>query len=343
MSQPDNLEAVRTMLAAMGITPEQLMESPPVASSPGLTVGDFHAQVIDALSAGQRRTYTNHLTALVTALGDRPLASVLPVNLGKLAREAKANAVKRDNARSGRGAEENAVTAFRWFFQQAVDNGYLKENPAAKVKKPRRLPNERRNLSASELAALWQVTTTTGDDPVLDSTIHRFHHETGARRGGALALTLRDLSRSRQMVHLHEKGEVSRWMPVSLTLLDALEGLAKSRGAVAPGDAVFRNKGRAGAPGTPITSRRYDYLHGRWQKFLAWADELHVSVHWLRHTAVTDAEKLGGFAVSRRFAGHTDKSDATTVTYLHATDEEVAAVQVVRTGEPHPLAPGLLA
>jgi integrase len=61
------------------------------------------------------------------------------------------------------------------------------------VKKPRRPASRRRGFSDEELSQLFEVTRSGGDDPVLDSLLLRFHLETGARRGGALALRRRDL------------------------------------------------------------------------------------------------------------------------------------------------------
>ncbi|WP_332874700.1 site-specific integrase [Lentzea terrae] len=44
----------------------------------------------------------------------------------------------------------------------------------------------------------------------LDSLIVRFHTETAARRGGALALRPKDLDEEQCLVYLREKGETSR-------------------------------------------------------------------------------------------------------------------------------------
>lgn len=185
-----------------------------------------------------------------------------------------------------------------------------------------------------------EVTRTGGDDPHLDTLLLRFHSETGARRGGAIALRLRDLDERNLCVRLHEKGGTSRWQPVSRTLFQALLNHAAARGATQPDDQVFRYRPTKGATtGAPLTRRRYNTLANRWQRELPWAALYCVSPHWLRHTALTAAERIGGsYGVARAFAGHAVPSDATT-TYIKAGLADVAAVLVAMTGEPHPLAP----
>lgn len=60
-----------------------------------------------------------------------------------------------------------------------------------------------------------------------------------------------------------------------------------------------------------------------------------MTVHVLRHTAVTAIGRIGGYPVAQAFAGHA----APTVTgrYLHASLAEVATAVAVMTGEGHPL------
>lgn len=202
----------------------------------------------------------------------------------------------------------------RAFFRLAVEDGLIEESPADKVKKPRRPASRRRGFSDEELSQLFEVTRSGGDDPVLDSLLLRFHLETGARRGGALALRRRDLDAQRQCVRLREKNNTERWQPVSKTLFDALIDHANSRGALGADDAVFRRlPSRGAAVGMPVTRRRYNTLVARWSRELAWVREQGVSIHWCRHHATSAIERIGGYAVARAFAGHSAQA-------LHATD-----------------------
>ena len=63
-----------------------------------------------------------------------------------------------------------------------------------------------------------------------------------------------------------------------------------------------------------------------------------VSTHWLRHTTLTWVERTFSYAVARAYAGHSGKNDiGTTMTYVRAEVQEVAAALAALTGEPHPL------
>jgi integrase len=312
----------------------------PAQPAPIPTVADYLPTVQQAARSTISRTYTSYWRLLVEHLGHKRLDQVRTTDLRALANTARTGARKRRNSRGGVSAEENCVAAVRAFFRCAVEDGYLEVNPAAAVDKPRRLPSPRRALTAQEYAELDAVTRSGGDDPVLDTLLLRFHSETGARRGGALSLTLADLDESACQVRLHEKGGTSRWQPVSATLLAALTQHAAVRGATQPGDSVFRYRPRKGSNvGAPLTQRRYNTLTNRWQRALPWARTYGVSPHWLRHTAVTAAERISGsYGVARAFAGHAMPDDATT-TYIKAGPAEVATVVARLSGEPHPLAP----
>jgi integrase/recombinase XerC len=249
----------------------------------------------------------------------------------------KANAVQRSNSRGGHNAAENLISALRCLYRRAVDDGLIdeKDNPASKVPKPRRLPSTRRALDDTRLAEINQVAATTGDDPELDTLILRLHTETACRRGGALALRLRDLDREQCLIMLREKGETFRWQPVSPTLMAALVKHAEERHAP-PDERLLRYRN-----GRQITERRYDGLWVRVGRELPWVRTQGISTHWIRHTTLTWVERNFGYAVAHAYAGHTDgKGDtgSATTTYVRATLAEVATALSALTGEPHSLA-----
>lgn len=333
---------VLAVLAAAGVSRSDLAEAlaaPDGASASRSvpTVAEYLPVVSASTSKGARKTYQTYWNRLVAAHGDLPLDQVKTTHLRALATAAKANAVKRANGRNGVSAQENCVGAMRAFFRCAVEDGHIERNPAAAVEKPHRLPSRRRGFTDSELVELYEVTRSGGDDPALDTLLLRFHLETGARRGGALGLRLRDLDPVRQSVRLREKNDTERWQPVSKTLLDALTEHARSRGAVGDEDPVLRRLPRAGQAGPPITRRRYNTLATRWARALPWAKERGVSIHWCRHHATSSIERLAGYAVARAFAGHFVGGDTTT-TYITAHEHEVAQAIARYTSEPHPLA-----
>ena len=61
-----------------------------------------------------------------------------------------------------------------------------------------------------------------GNDPELDTLLLRLHTETACRRGGALALRPADLDPDQCLILPREKGETTRWQPVSPTLMAKL-------------------------------------------------------------------------------------------------------------------------
>lgn len=349
MSAPDSSQPYDTAALVAALSHPQVVAAlaaaingqsavPAPAAVP--TVRDFLPVVTKASKDTTRRTYATYWGLLVRDLGDKRLDEVATSDLRALANTARAAAVKRRNSRGGVSAEENCVGALRAFFRCAVEDGHIPVSPASAVEKPKRLNSLRRALTSEEYSELAEVTRSGGDDPLLDALLLRFHTETGARRGGAIALTLADLDRHQCQVALHEKGGTTRWQPVSPTLMAALAAHAAARGAVEPTDQVFRYRLRTGqAVGAPLTRRRYNTLADRWQKSLPWAAQYGVSPHWLRHTAVTTVERLSGsFGVARAFAGHT-VPDSVTTTYIKAGQGEVAAAVSEMTGEAHPLAP----
>jgi integrase len=323
-------------LQALGIDREHLATLVDAEGVPGITVSEFLPTVRETVSPASARTYSTYWRLLAELLGDREIAKVTVSEIEGVAKAAQERARLRRNERGGRSARENCVSAVRCFFERAKADGLRSDNPAREVAKPRRRPSPRRPLTDTEVAQLWDATLSGGDDPHLDRLLLRFHLETGARRGGALGLRLADLDAERQLVRLREKGDAVRWQPVSRTRMVALTTHASLRGASDPVDAVFRYLPLVpGVPGRPLSRRRYNTLTGRWQRELSWAAKEGVSAHWLRHTSTAAVERVAGYAVARRFAGHV--GGEVTTTYITASIAELASAISILTGEPHPL------
>lgn len=233
----------------------------------------------------------------------------------------------------GRGAEETYISATRSFFKAARGEPgvTLHHNPADPLAKPRRAEGKRRPLTPQELTQLWTLVQTTGKDPELDTLLVTYHLLTGARRQGALRLTLEDVHVGGAKVLLHEKDRSDRWQPVPPSLIQALLDHAHRRGATAPQDRVLRYR-----DGTPLTGRRYDSLHKRVQRLLPWADDCKFDMHTLRVHTSAQIERAFSTAVSDRFLGHRPKTPGQR--YVQATYAEVATAIQALTGEPHPAA-----
>ena len=333
------IEAARLLLEKMGIDLADLLATP--AERPDVPVfEDYIPKVSEAVSDGTRRVYAPYWNRVLQAWARRRITEPAPSEISQLAEQVKATAVKRSNARGGRGAAEHLIAALRCLYNYAVADGILTEaeNPAARVPKPRRLRSARIALPDHRLDELSQVAASTGNDPALDMLLLRLHMETACRRGGALALLPSDLDPEQCLIRLHEKGETVRWQPVSPTLMAHLIAHGQSRGGLNSGQRLLRY-----ASGRPISARRYDYLWERLGEHLPWVKTQQVSMHWIRHTILTWVERQFGFAVAQAYAGHEDRgrgvrSMAAMATYVRAGLPEVAAALAALTGEPHPVA-----
>lgn len=331
------VEALRTLIAKMGVTLDDLTKYGKRERSP--TFAEYVPKVADAVSSATVRVYEPYWRRVVAEWGQRCLHEPSASEIKNFAWTMKQQAVTRRNSREGRSAVEHFISALRCVYAHAVADGLVDEgrNPARRVAKPRRQATTRRALPDNRLVELNRVAGSTGNDPTLDTLILRLHTETACRRGGALAVRLRDLDPDQCLILLREKGETVRWQPVSPTLMAHLLAHARDRGDGDPEDQVLRY-----VSGAPISQRRYDHLWSRLGRHLSWVDTQQVTAHWLRHTTLTWVERHFGYAVAREFAGHCSGTGETgaTATYVRAGLGEVAAALAALTGEPHPLAAG---
>jgi integrase/recombinase XerC len=269
------------------------------------------------------------------ALGDRRLDRVTTLDIEKGKNLAVERAVTRRSSHAGQSAGEHYVGAARRLFQKAVDEKLITANPASKVDKPKRPRSNRSALPAELVPKLWDVVVNGGNDPVLDLILVRFHLETGARRGGAIALRRSDLDAARQTVWLSEKNGMRREQPVTRKLFDRLIFLMNERTSSRhPSDPVFHYSN-----GSPLTRRRYNTLFERIQRDLPEAGR--ISAHVLRHTAITWVERTSGsYNLAGYFAGHYYGPDVTS-TYIRVDIADVAKATSEIWRERHPLAPAV--
>ena len=330
------LDAARLLLERMGISPTDLVVGMP-ARPAAPTFAEYVPVVAASISAGLLRAYGTYWDRVIERWGTRRIDQVTPSDIRTLIADIKANRVQRRNGRGGRSAEEHTIAALRCLYRRATADGYMSEadNPALKVAKPKRLPSTRRALPDGRLAEIYEVATTSGDDPALDGLLIRLHVETACRRGGALALRPVDLDADQCLILLREKGGTFRWQPVSKTLMRHLQAHVVERGAPPDGQ-LLRYRSRR-----PISYRRYDHLWERIGDRLPWVAAQQISAHWLRHTTLTWVERNFGYAVARGYAGHAETAGGdvgATAGYVRASMNELADALAALTGEPHPLA-----
>lgn len=326
-------------IEAMGLTLDDLLavSGREVAErTTGPTLAEYVPMVADSYQPRSQRTYNSYWTLTVELLGDIALERVTVDDLLNVVDEAARRANQRRAGSDGRASRESCVAAMRAVFTRAHKAGLVSMNPALLIDKPRRLPNRRRALNQAELNDLWAAVAATTKDPELDLLLLRFHLESGARRMGAINLRMKDLDHARQTIWLREKFGAQREQPISRSLLCAVGDLAAARGSTCADAQAFVTLRRVGGVLTPVTDRTYDRIFTRVQAHVEWSERTPLTAHVLRHTAITAVERVAGFAVAARFAGHTPGS--VTGTYTKADISEVAAAVAQLTGEPHPLA-----
>ena len=273
------------------------------------TIREHVELVAERLANGTKGTYKAYLERLVDMFGDSRVVDITVTDLHAFTKDVINSRVKRRNSNDGR-LPENCVGALRCVFSSAVDEGLRSDNPALKIEKPRRVAKEpRRALTRAEIIELVNVTRRDSNDADLDVLIMRFVLETGCRREGVLNLTDDDIDVNNNQVRLNEKGGVVRWQPVTAELVVELLAHMNSRPTDRGVNKVFRNQlqGKQ-AFHRPVTRKRIEALTAVWSQALPWVQQQGVSLHWLRHTTITNIDRLAGPSVAQGFAGHQPSS-----------------------------------
>lgn len=198
---------------ALGVGLADLIAADTVAT-PVPTVGSFIETIAPTFTDATAATYRPYWRLAATRLGERRLVEVTIEDLAAVVDDAVARARRARPDSTGRASRESCVAALRALFRRAMDVGLITLNPAAALRRPRRVRSRRRALDDVELAELIDAVRTTSRDPDLDLLVVRFHLESGARREGALNLRRRDLDARRSTVWLREKGDSEREQPV---------------------------------------------------------------------------------------------------------------------------------
>ncbi len=210
-------------------------------------------------------------------------------------------------------------------FNFAVEQGYLKVNPIARLQ--RRKPNPERGehfsdrviryLSPSQIITLYQVIDRHSRMKALVYLLHR----TGARIAEVLALNLSDLNLIERKFQVIGKGNKIRWCFYSEDAATALEKYLKYY-RHPESDALFT----AQKPVTKLVTRlSYRTAHRDWTNLIESAPELdEIRMHDLRHTFATERVGLMSIEELRALMGHTNM--ATTLRYQKVTSERAEIV-----------------
>lgn len=335
--RPADVQTALLLLDRLGVSAEEIIEARQAIAVEVPTFRQYIPVVFAAAPASSARTWSIYWRVLGERWSDSRIDEPPASALKALANEVQERAARGSGTRGGRGAKSSFVDATKFFYRCAVADNLVSSarNPAASLKKPRQVKSLRRALSARQLTEINQVAASTGRDPALDTLILRLHTETACRRGGALSLRPCDVNVEMGTARLREKGGTVRDQPISRTLALGLLRHARGRSQhLSERDQLLRHRN-----GHPIHYTRYEALWRRLSGHLPWISELGVTAHWIRYTTLTWVERNYGYAVAATFAGHAaGYQTGTTLTYVAAPLEELAAAVAALTGEPHPLA-----
>jgi integrase/recombinase XerD len=210
-------------------------------------------------------------------------------------------------------------------FNFAVEQGYLKTNPIAQLK--RRKPDQSkgeyssdtvlRYLTPEQLTLLYRVVAS---DLRMNALVHLLHR-TGARIAEILALDLQDLNLAQRKFQVIGKGNKQRWCFYSEDTDQTLARyLRYERHPSCP--ALFT----AQQPFTLEISRlSYRTVHQRWTDLISPEPILAgIRIHDLRHTFATERVGLMGIEELRALMGH--QNIQTTLRYQKVTSQRAETV-----------------
>ena len=305
----------RAVIEALGVSPNDLRVLA-AALETGQRIVRVRGVAEAQLAALPRdHRYAKSLDRLIRWAGDDDAAAVRAADVAGWMRRAGEEARQDPRARHGVGAEEAMVLATRAAFAAAIDAGVIRQNPAAQVRLPDRPLSRRTALSADRLEQAHLCLLAHSRDPELDDLVFQFLRETACRRQGAIQLSHDGLAPATRAVRLIEKYAKQRWVPVSAHLIGRLVSHAALRH---DGCALVLHRDNGGH----LNDKWFEGFARRIQS-LPWAAELGVSAHWIRHTTITDIERIAGMRVAAAYAGHSDGNFGVTGTYTKASPEEL--------------------
>jgi len=272
------------------------------------------------------RFYAEKLDAFKCFLGDRQeiTRNIVEDFLAYLCRKDA-----KGNTRNKPGAVNCYLRAIRVFFNWCVEEDYLIQNPAAKVKYLRGEHKLVHELSVSDqqkiLAAIKRAEGNPGSRSfaLRNGSIFLLMLDTGIRPGEVCHLRIGDLDLRMNTIKVDGKTG-QRIVPFETTVRKALLGYLRTRKGIVPDDPLFE----AGRSCGFMNPNSLKSIFFRLQKRTG----VKVFPYMLRHTAAT-AYLRGGAHSSEvsRLLGHSPGSRVLDQTYSHLVTEDLARMQKHRS------------
>jgi site-specific recombinase XerD len=308
----------RAVIEALGLSADDLRSLADALEVDRRTV--FVRDIVHALltELPSDHRYVTSLRRLVLWAGDRDASTVRPADIAAWVRRAGDEARSATWARHGIGAEEAFVLAVRAAWARALRDDVVRRNPAGEVAVPERPASRRTALACEQLTEARLSLLAHSRDPELDSLVFQILRETACRRAGVIGLRRDDLAPATRTVLVVEKYGKQRWLPTSAHLMHRLHAHARECDHLGCSRVLHR------LDGGHVNDKWFEGFAQRIQQ-LPWASELGVTAHWLRHTTLTDIERIAGVRVAASYAGHADATFGVTGIYTKPSQEELRA------------------
>jgi len=230
------------------------------------------------------------------------------------------------------------LSSIRQLYAFAFQEGWRKDNPAARIKGPKRPKSLPKTLSERQVQDLMEAATTTGKTKAIrarNTCLFEVLYATGLRVSELVSLPLAAVSGDPRMILVRGKGGVERMVPLSPAAKESLAAWLPHRAKILKETTtssrfLFPQKG-----GDTHFSRVQFFTLVKNVASRAGLDPSEVSPHTLRHAFATHLLANGAdLRAIQMLLGHADI--ATTEIYTHVLDERLKALVL----EKHPLADG---
>ena len=239
-----------------------------------------------------------------------------------------------------RATRARRLSAIRQFFRFAFEEGWRNDNPAIRIKGPRREKRLPKTLSEEDVGRLLEAAREMGSKPdrVRNTCLMELLYATGMRVSELVSLPVQAARGDPRMLLVMGKGKKERMVPLSPPARDALaawlkmrdekEELAKSEKGQAASRFLFSSRGKSGH-----LTRHWFYNLIKSLAVHAGVSPGQVTPHTLRHAFATHLLARGAdLRAIQTLLGHADV--ATTEIYTHVLEERLKELVL----EHHPLA-----
>ncbi len=228
------------------------------------------------------------------------------------------------------------LSTIRQLYNFAFQEGLRKDNPASRIKGPKRAKSLPQTISEAEVTALLKTAATTGKTKAQQSRntcLFELLYATGLRVTELVSLPIATVMGDPNMIMVKGKGGVERMVPLSPPARVALAKWIKQR------ETSLEEKRQTSKFLFPIKngsshlSRVQFFLLVKKVALNAGLDPAKISPHTLRHAFATHLLANGAdLRAIQMLLGHSDI--ATTEIYTHVLDERLKTLVL----ESHPLA-----